>query len=1211
MTARRRRCSPTASGGVWRSSSSASGRRGGRYTIGYGAGSWKRRRLDRVVPGHRRGRRSSGTSSTSRSSPSTTRPTTGARCEAARPAEHLSRITTTSPDGNVTVGAGQTELFIDGALPPLRLHELTVTAARRRSPTRPPGSATGCRPSIPTSTDVDGHRGRAPRPRRVPRDVADRRAGDPRRRRRGRRGSSVRRDHDGRLGRPGAAHGRVRGLPAAVGHAPCPWPGALVRGRPGLAARRAAGLRPHQGRRPLAAARSSPAPTRPTTSAASRRAKEHLDKLALVHTSTGRRSASTSCSRCPTVRPTSSPTSSGSSWTAWPTSRSSRARCSPRALDWLAGHRAARPVRDALQGHQRPRGGDLAGRPDRGHVRLGAGLPRRAGLRPGPGAGDGARPSSATAARVWGLAEALALLRAAARGIPVTFERVAYYRRFYALPMFVFTHHAGYARPPATATAWPASRGRRPRCSTRPSCGSPPPVASPRAATDDAARRRRRAGLRHRHVRARTSRPDVDDEYAASLCLTVGQLLRSVRVRVAHEGEALFDDNASSRALLDRAPTPRDLRMSSRSARRRAGAGRSADGLPVGGPPAGRGRWAAGRARRLHRGPPRPRRTRPRAAIRGYLTTSSNVRRPGSSTPSTGRAASDEETIVPDHPYVTEEMQRQFWEDGVVPAAPGPRPDVDGPRRARHQAQPAQPRARTSSTTTRGTPRAFIDDYCNYAAVPEYQMLVEHSPIVDVVATVLGTENLWLFYDQIFIKDAPDGRGPPHAVAPGHHLLDHGRHAAGRLLDHARRHARRGVAGVRARLAPRSDLRRHRVRLRRRDDAVPARRRLPAHPRHRGRPRQLRHRLVPDHPGRRRAVPSRACCTAAARPPAAGPGARCRCASSATTWSTRTRPRPAPRYPGISALAASRASRCAARGSRRCTRGPAPDRDARRSRPGLVELPVVRQLAKPGSHRRGEAIGLLRRRRTTGTLGSRREGLEGLLDLVEDGLVGLGRTTAVGREAGGGDGLGHVVAGDDRACGSRPSRSGAAPRCGRRSPGTGASSTSSSHGLTYRSNMLMPSSQNSVVELGRRRAPARASAWRSCRTPSRRRCVGSYRPAGRRRVEDRRADRLQRRGRRRRSARRRRPSAGASDGHLEGRAHALGHEPVDDERGVRRRVHQGVEVAGVVDVVVADEHPADVLGLDEAEHVGEVLLRGSRPCRCRRRPARRPGSPSS
>ena len=49
-------------------------------------------------------------------------------------------------------------------------------------------------------------------------------------------------------------------------------------------------------------------------------------------------------------------------------------------------------------------------------------------------------------------------------------------------------------------------------------------------------------------------------------------------------------------------------------------------------------------------------------------------------------------------------------------------------------------------------------------------------------------------------------------------------------------------------------------------------------------------------------------------------------------------------------------------------------------------------------------------------------------------------------------------------------------------------------------------------------------------------------------------------------------------------------EPVDDERGVGAGRHQRVDVAGVVDVVVADVHPADVLGLDEAEHVGEELL---------------------
>ena len=44
--------------------------------------------------------------------------------------------------------------------------------------------------------------------------------------------------------------------------------------------------------------------------------------------------------------------------------------------------------------------------------------------------------------------------------------------------------------------------------------------------------------------------PYVDDEYAASLSLTVTELLRSVRVRVALEGEALADDNAELAHLL-------------------------------------------------------------------------------------------------------------------------------------------------------------------------------------------------------------------------------------------------------------------------------------------------------------------------------------------------------------------------------------------------------------------------------------------------------------------------------------------------------------------------------------------------------------------------------------------------------------------------------------------------------------------------------------
>src|ERR1700678_699326 len=48
--------------------------------------------------------------------------------------------------------------------------------------------------------------------------------------------------------------------------------------------------------------------------------------------------------------------------------------------------------------------------------------------------------------------------------------------------------------------------------------------------------------------------------------------------------------------------------------------------------------------------------------------------------------------------------------------------------------------------------RSFYDDKMNYGVVPEYQRLLQGSPLVEVAAKVMGSENIWLYYDQIFIK---------------------------------------------------------------------------------------------------------------------------------------------------------------------------------------------------------------------------------------------------------------------------------------------------------------------------------------------------------------------------------------------------------------------------------------------------------------------------
>ena len=60
-----------------------------------------------------------------------------------------------------------------------------------------------------------------------------------------------------------------------------------------------------------------------------------------------------------------------------------------------------------------------------------------------------------------------------------------------------------------------------------------------------------------------------------------------------------------------------------------------------------------------------------------------------------------------------------------------------------------------------GEPGEFWDDYCNYAAIPEFQRVLADSPIADVMAKVLQSSELWLFCDQIFVKQGGFSRRTP------------------------------------------------------------------------------------------------------------------------------------------------------------------------------------------------------------------------------------------------------------------------------------------------------------------------------------------------------------------------------------------------------------------------------------------------------------------
>lgn len=60
-----------------------------------------------------------------------------------------------------------------------------------------------------------------------------------------------------------------------------------------------------------------------------------------------------------------------------------------------------------------------------------------------------------------------------------------------------------------------------------------------------------------------------------------------------------------------------------------------------------------------------------------------------------------------------------------------------------------------------GTPHEIIMDHSNFRTVPEYRILMADSPIAQIVAAVLASEELWLFFDQIWVKQPGTERRTP------------------------------------------------------------------------------------------------------------------------------------------------------------------------------------------------------------------------------------------------------------------------------------------------------------------------------------------------------------------------------------------------------------------------------------------------------------------
>lgn len=118
-------------------------------------------------------------------------------------------------------------------------------------------------------------------------------------------------------------------------------------------------------------------------------------------------------------------------------------------------------------------------------------------------------------------------------------------------------------------------------------------------------------------------------------------------------------------------------------------------------------------------------------------------------------------TEVLQQPHTVEEYSRRFFDDGIVhlpQVLSRPWLHLIETGLTRNVANPGPFHKRHYPGDEN---REFYDDYVNYSTIPEYQILLRDSPLVPLMAEILRTEQLWLFYDQIFIKEGGRSRRTP------------------------------------------------------------------------------------------------------------------------------------------------------------------------------------------------------------------------------------------------------------------------------------------------------------------------------------------------------------------------------------------------------------------------------------------------------------------
>ncbi|SHE83454.1 Ectoine hydroxylase-related dioxygenase, phytanoyl-CoA dioxygenase (PhyH) family [Ruegeria intermedia] len=112
------------------------------------------------------------------------------------------------------------------------------------------------------------------------------------------------------------------------------------------------------------------------------------------------------------------------------------------------------------------------------------------------------------------------------------------------------------------------------------------------------------------------------------------------------------------------------------------------------------------------------------------------------------------------HPLVTPQMIDAFQKDGVV-LVKGLFADHVQSLRDGVALNMEQPGPYASENRKEGETGRFFDDYCNWSRIPQFQEVIQSSPLAEVAADLMQSETVQMFHDHVLVKEPGTSMATP------------------------------------------------------------------------------------------------------------------------------------------------------------------------------------------------------------------------------------------------------------------------------------------------------------------------------------------------------------------------------------------------------------------------------------------------------------------